>query len=492
MEHEYDIEIVGALEIDVEIIGNTITGGGTQKPVKDSTGAAIADEDVGGPDYIIKDLTLTDGVDSILIPLSSSPFDIGLGDVLNSAGTIVGTFPRLGDASAPDAKIKFPSGNNIGIAPSGGVFVVPDLVIPYSPDPTLGPSSETFNPLSADLVPPIITAQAVNTLGADVGSPIVYIPKLGQVKILNPIIENTAIRKAGVGVEQIPPASDYELPDIKLTVDGIITTHLVSSFTYATSPRTLSKDLGSSIPLLTKSCDLPTTAYIRGSATHPWHIERTATKSFCVRWKDIGALASNVMLLTCKLNGPLEAGCQLSWVPASSQYAFVMRVAASSGNLLQVNFNGPQPLKGTWNSLVLSYSGGTAAGLKLYVNGIALTVASIANDTLSTGNTAPRSAWTMNAAFESDNTTFNASFPRNPMKFGEVQFVDKAMSAAEALEFNQRRRSKTSDFSYAASIAHRMLSRDIDMATTTFTGESGANSFTAVNSVTPFSNYDAA
>jgi len=60
------------------------------------------------------------------------------------------------------------------------------------------------------------------------------------------------------------------------------------------------------------------------------------------------------------------------------------------------------------------------------------------------------------------------------------------------LEFNQRRRSKTSDFSYAASIAHRMLSRDIDMATTTFTGESGANSFTAVNSVTPFNNYDAA
>ena len=37
-----------------------------------------------------------------------------------------------------------------------------------------------------------------------------------------------------------------------------------------------------------------------------------------------------------------------------------------------------------------------------------------------------------------------------------------------------------------------LMPQGIDMATTTFTGESGANSFTAVNSVTPFNNYDAA
>ena len=115
------------ISLSKDISDIAVTGSSGGKVVKDSLGVVVPDQTPLGIDYIIQDLTVTDGVDSILIPLSSSPFDIGLGDVLNSAGVIVETFARLGDAIAPDAQIQFPDGNKIGFAPSGGVFVVPDV-----------------------------------------------------------------------------------------------------------------------------------------------------------------------------------------------------------------------------------------------------------------------------------------------------------------------------------------------------------------------------
>ena len=146
-----------------------------------------------------------------------------------------------------------------------------------------------------------------------------------------------------------------------------------------------------------------------------------------------------------------------------------------------------------WNSLVVVFNDTRAANVSVYLNGRSLALSSTSADTLTSGTCLTNTGSGINAEFQLDNTTFNPSFiPRNA-KWGEIQMIDAVLTAAQALEFHERRRADIADFTYQASIDHRYISRDEDITTTTFTDEvTGLHPFTITNGPNATANYDAA
>jgi hypothetical protein len=302
-------------------------------------------------------------------------------------------------------------------------------------------------------------------------------------------------------VYDVPKFSNVTLPKISLTVGATTHDYETSDFTFSSSPSKLTKVIddiagGVSGCPITKSVNLyETNAYARTADVHPWYIERGDTKSVAFRFKyNIDPVAStNTLIFGNRRSDISSGGLRVSYFAPG---IIGILLISTSGPLTNMNFTIPSDqyvLKDVWNSLVVVFNNTRATNVSVYLNGRSLAVSSTSSDTLTSGTCLPNTGSGINAEFQLDNTTFNSNFvPRNA-KWGEIQMIDAVLTAAQALEFHERRRADIADFTYQASIDHRYISRDDDITTTTFTDEvTGLHPFTITNGTNATTNYDAA